>query len=91
MKPISKVSIFIFLFGGTLIWPNSFAGAFAPFGKIAGYAGALYSFMQLGGGAGLGWLSSFLPSSSPVAMAIILITAPALAWLCFEKIVQRAS
>ncbi len=44
------------LFGGTLIWPNSFAGAFAPFGKIAGYAGALYSFMQLGGGAGLGWL-----------------------------------
>ena len=83
------VSIFIFLFGGTLIWPNSFAGAFAPFGKIAGYAGALYSFMQLGGGAGLGWLSSFLPSSSPVAMAIILITAPALAWLCFEKIVQR--
>src|SRR5690606_14662444 len=68
--------MFIFLFGGTLIWPNAFAGAFAPFGKIAGYAGALYSFMQLGGGAVLGWLSSFLATTSPIPLAIVfLITA----------------
>ncbi len=81
--------MFIFIFGCTLIWPNSFAGAFAPFGKIAGYAGALYTFMQLGGGAVLGWMSSFLPTYSPLPLALVLIISPALAWLVFEKVVHK--
>ncbi|MBX3708921.1 MAG: multidrug effflux MFS transporter [Gammaproteobacteria bacterium] len=40
--------ILLFYFGSTFIWPNAFAIAFTPFGKIAGYAGALYGFMQTG-------------------------------------------
>lgn len=83
------VAMFIFLFGCTLIWPNSFAGAFAPFGKIAGYAGALYSFMQLGGGAAMGWMSSFLPNHNPMPLAIVFICSAGLAWLIFEKVVRN--
>lgn len=52
--PLFLICIFIFLFGVTLIWPNAFSRAFAPFGAIAGYAGSLYSSIQLGGGAVIG-------------------------------------
>lgn len=81
--------MFMFLFGGTLIWPNAFAGAFAPFGKIAGYAGALYSFMQLGGGAVLGWLSSFLPTTSPIPLAVVFLVTACLARGIFETVVLK--
>lgn len=81
--------MFMFLFGGTLIWPNAFAGAFAPFGKIAGYAGALYSFMQLGGGAVLGWLSSFLPTTSPIPLAIVFLVMACCARGIFETVVVK--
>lgn len=81
--------MFMFLFGGTLIWPNAFAGAFAPFGKIAGYAGALYSFMQLGGGAVLGWLSSFLPTASPIPLAIVFLVMACCARGIFETVVVK--
>lgn len=47
----------LFYFGVTFIWPSAFAGAFGPFGKMAGYAGALYGFMQISGAAVIGTLS----------------------------------
>lgn len=78
----------LFYFGATLIWPSVFAGAFTPFGKIAGYAGALYSFMQIGGAAVLGTLVAYLPDSDQIPLALIFITAPALAWLIFEGVVR---
>lgn len=65
------IPVFIFLFGSSFIWPNAFAQAFAPFGHIAGYAGALYSFMQLGGGALLGWISAFLPQGNPIFLSLL--------------------
>ena len=81
--------IFIFLLGTTFIWPNSFAGAFAPFGKIAGCAGALYSFMQLGGGVVIGWISSFLPVDNLYSLPIIFILTSLIAWVIFEQIVLK--
>lgn len=81
--------IFIFLFGTTLIWPNSFAGAFAPFGTIAGCAGTLYSFMQLGGGVSISWISSFLPTDNPYSLPIIFILTSITAWVIFEQIVMK--
>ena len=83
------VPIFLFFFGVTLIWPSAFAGAFAPFGKIAGYAGALYSFMQIGGGAIVGWLSSFLPTTGQIPLAILFLLTAATSWIIFERIVVR--
>ena len=77
--------VFLFYFGVTFIWPNAFAGAFTPFGHIAGYAGALYSFMQLSGGALIGSLIAWLPAHSSLPMALLFIGSAVLAWLSYEK------
>lgn len=81
--------IFIFLFGTTLIWPNSFAGAFAPFGTIAGCAGTLYSFMQLGGGVIISWVSSLLPTDNPYSLPLIFMVTSITAWVIFERVVLK--
>lgn len=75
----------LFYFGVTFIWPNAFAGAFTPFGHIAGYAGSLYSFMQLGGGALIGSMVAWLPAHSPLPMALLFMASATLAWLSYEK------
>jgi DHA1 family bicyclomycin/chloramphenicol resistance-like MFS transporter/DHA1 family 2-module integral membrane pump EmrD-like MFS transporter len=80
--------VFVFLFATTLIWPNAFAKAFAPFGSIAGFAGALYSFMQLGGGAFIGWISSFIPHNNLYALPLIFINTAFMAWMIFERVAK---
>lgn len=77
----------LFYFGATFIWPSIFAGAFAPFEKIAGYAGAFYSFMQLGGAAIIGSIVAYLPDTNQVPLALIFIIAPLLAWVLYEGLV----
>ncbi|MEN8236565.1 MAG: multidrug effflux MFS transporter [Pseudomonadota bacterium] len=77
----------VFYFGSTFIWPAAFTGAFAPFGKLAGYASALYSFLQLGGATVLGSLVAYLPDTDQMPLACIFIVAPALAWGIFESVV----
>lgn len=81
--------VFLFYFGVTFIWPNAFAGAFTPFGTIAGYAGSLYSFMQLGGGAIIGSFTAYLPANSSLPLAVVFIVSPILAWLSYEGLVNR--
>jgi MFS family permease len=61
------------------------AGAFAPFGAIAGYAAGVYSSIQLGGGAVIGWISSFIPSNKPYPLALIFIATALCAWVLFER------
>jgi hypothetical protein len=41
---INAAQNILFYFGVSFIGPSAFAGAFGPFGKMAGYAGALYSY-----------------------------------------------
>jgi len=79
----------LFYFGVTFVWPSAFAGAFAPYGKMAGYAGALYGFMQISGGAAIGTVVSYLPHNNQLSLALVFITTSILAWLIFEKIVRR--
>lgn len=76
-------SVAIMYFGATLIWPNLFSKAFTPFGHIAGYAAALYSCFQLGGGAILGTLCSHLPHATPTALSCVFISAPIIAALIY--------
>jgi Bcr/CflA subfamily drug resistance transporter len=83
------VPVFLFYFGVTLIWPSAFAGAFTPFGTIAGYAGSLYSFMQLGGAALVGSITVWLPAHSPLPLSVIFMASPILAWLSYEGLVNR--
>lgn len=82
-------SIIVFYFGSTFIWPNAFSIAFTPFGKIAGYAGALYGSMQIGGAAAIGSFVSFLPDENQLPLALVFTLAPALSWALFERLKLR--
>jgi len=77
--------VIFFFFGSALIWPNVFASAFTPFGHIAGYAGALYGFMQLGGGALFSALMSYLPDLNAYPVSIVMIVSAALAWILYTQ------
>lgn len=81
------IPIILFYFGSTFIWPNAFATAFTPFGDIAGYAGALYGFMQLSGGAVMGGVVSYLPTTNQIPLALIILIGSFSAWLIYEKVV----
>lgn len=77
-------SLFLFYFGSTFIWPNAVATAFTPYGKIAGYVGSLYGFMQISGGAIIGWLMSLLTEASPFTLSIMIIICSTLSWVIYE-------
>ncbi len=79
--------IILFYFASTFIWPNAFATAFSPFGHIAGYAAALYTCMQIGGGAVVGGLVVHLPAHNQLSLGFVLILASAIAWVVYEKVV----
>lgn len=66
-----------FVFGATMIWPNTFALAFGPLGHIAGYAGAVYGFIQTMGGALFGLVISHIAEHSQLPLACMLIVSAA--------------
>ena len=74
----------LFYFGINFIWPNVFAGAFEYCGKIAGFAGSLYAFIQLLGGAVFGGIVTHLPDHNQMALGIVFIVLPAIAWGWYE-------
>lgn len=78
--------ILLFYFGSTFIWPNTFATAFMHVGEVAGYAGALYGFMQISGAAVLSWIISFLPNS-PISLALVILGTATISWIIYELIV----
>jgi Bcr/CflA subfamily drug resistance transporter len=75
----------LYIFGSAFIFPNTFAKAFTPFGKIAGYAGALYSGIQVAGGGVLGSVVAHIPNNSPVPLAIIFLVLTSLIVLIYES------
>lgn len=78
------IPLIIFYFGSTFIWPNAFATAFTPFGHIAGFAAALYGFMQICGAGVLAALMTYLPHHNAIPLATVMLCASALAWLIYE-------
>ena len=82
--------VFIFFFAAPFIWPNAFATAFAPFGHMAGYAGATYGFMQIGGGAVSAAVISWMPDPNQLTYALIMTLTCAAAWLVYELVVVPA-
>jgi DHA1 family bicyclomycin/chloramphenicol resistance-like MFS transporter/DHA1 family 2-module integral membrane pump EmrD-like MFS transporter len=85
--PLIVAPVILFYFGVTFIWPSAFAGAFGPFGKMAGYAGALYGCMQIGGAAVIGTLISYLPHQNQTALALIFIGTSLSAWLIVDRFI----
>lgn len=82
-----SICFITFVFGSTFLWTNAFAAAFTPFGDIAGYAAALYSFIQIGGGAVIGSFAAFLPDDNQFPLALIFILCPALSYLIYRKVI----
>lgn len=75
-------------FGSSLIWPNSFATAFTPFGHIAGYAGSLYGAFQLGGAGIFGSISALFPTNSPLFFSGMLMGLSAVSWIMYETCIH---
>lgn len=82
------IPVILFYFGSTFIWPNAFAMAFTPFGHIAGYAGAMYGFMQICGGAAMAGIIPCL-ANNPLIFSLIMVASSGLAWIIYETFVDR--
>ena len=78
------IPLLFFYFGSALIWPNTFAAAFTSFGHIAGYAGALYGFLQLGGGAVFSGVMSYLPDENIYPCSVVMTLSAVAAWLIYS-------
>lgn len=65
--PLNLVTLLLptilFLMGSGLVFGNSTAGAFHPFPRIAGSAGALFGTLQVGGTALTSFIVAMLPNS----------------------------
>ena len=85
------IPVVLLFFGSTFIWPNAFAVAFSPFGDIAGYAGALYGFMQVSGAAVLAAFAAYLPDDNQLILAITITITSIVSWLLYELAVNNAS
>ena len=83
------LSVFIFIFGCTLIWPNAVANAFTPFGHIAGTAAALYAFLQLLGGAVFSLILAHLPTTNALPLALLFVVSAVLAWCANALLVNK--
>lgn len=83
------IGVVLLYFGSTWVLPNAFATAFTPFGHIAGYAGALYGFMQICGGAVLSGLMGYLPTDSTLPLGLVVGAATLGAWAVYEGTVAR--
>ena len=66
------IPILCFMFGASWVFPNTYAVAMKPFGKIAGIATALLVCLQMLGAVFSSALISFLPSHSTLPMGIAM-------------------
>ena len=79
--PVTMIIAMMFLyFGAGIIFPNAFSKAFIPLKKNIGFAGSLYGFIQMSGGAVMGALTSLLPDTSPLPLSGILIGCAVGGW-----------
>ncbi|STX29527.1 multidrug resistance protein, MFS superfamily [Legionella beliardensis] len=77
------IPIIIFMFGSSLVFPNSSTGALIPFPKIAGTAGAVFGFMQILGGAFASGLIAFFHDENQLPMAIAFLLTSVLSIILF--------
>ncbi|HEY5259397.1 MAG TPA: hypothetical protein VIJ46_02035, partial [Rhabdochlamydiaceae bacterium] len=82
------IPMLMYSFGAGITFTNSFAGAFHPFAKIAGFAGALFGCVQIFGGAVGSGLMSLISGRNQIPLSIILIAIGISAYL-FQKIAYK--
>ncbi len=69
-------------FANGLSMPNAQAGAVSINPRFAGTASGLLAFLQMLMGAGFAQLAGMLQDDTPLPMAVIMLTASALAFVC---------
>ena len=79
----------ILIFGASFVWTSISAKAFLPFGHIAGYAGGLYSSIQILGGVVFGSILAKMNSETQLPMSLLILSSIALAWLSFRVLAYR--
>lgn len=67
------IPVIIYILGSSMIFANAYAGAFHPFPKIAGTAGAIFGFLQILGGAISSGIMSFTHTYNQTPLSIALI------------------
>ena len=80
-KGCTIASMLILYFSAGFLFPNAFALAFSGIKQNIGYAGALYGFIQMGGGAFWGTITSFVPDDSPLPLAFIFLICSLLGYI----------
>lgn len=78
-----------FTIGILMTLPNAFSMAMEPFGDIAGYAGAAYSFMQILGGGIIGYIVTYLPTTNQAPLALTFIVCIGTAWIFYEIVLTK--
>ena len=85
----------LFCMGAAMTFANAFAGAFHPFEKMAGYAGALFGFIQILGGALISATIATLTINSQLPLAVPLTLIGAIAFVmqlvAFKASLKRKS
>jgi MFS transporter, DHA1 family, multidrug resistance protein len=77
LRLVAYPSVWIFLFGHGLAFPNVSALALRPFGRTTGSASALMGSLQMASGAALAGLVGLLPVPPILAMGIGMLAAAA--------------
>ncbi len=78
---VIMVPVIIYIIGSSMVFSNSYAGAFHPFPKIAGTAGAVFGFLQILGGAIGSMLMSYAKAYNQIPLSIVLLGTSLMAFL----------
>ena len=87
---VVMVPMFMYAMGSAIAFANAFAGAFNPFAKIAGVAGALYGCFQMLSGAIATALIAMVHASDQLFLSIVLLLTGILSYV-FQWIAFKAS
>lgn len=82
--------MFLYIFGSAMVFTNAYAGAFYPFPKMAGSAGALYGSIQILGATIYTAIVAVIPEKNQIPLAIILLIVGIFAYL-LQSIAYRSS
>lgn len=85
------IPMMFFVMGTTIVFSNSFAGAFSPFPHAAGIVGALYASLQMFISALFSGLGAILPHHSQVPMALAMLTIAIVLMLNQKYILKLSS
>jgi DHA1 family bicyclomycin/chloramphenicol resistance-like MFS transporter len=83
--------VMVFFIFAAFVLPNATAGAIAPFPQMAGAASAGIGFIQMAGGAGIGWLAGLVFDGTARPMATSMALLGLASAILYFKLVRPAA